>query len=51
MNKDTKVKYINHTTRCYQCRKMVTRVLVLKKTNAPLCSLECERDYWLDILY
>lgn len=37
--------------KCFQCKQPVTRILDLRKTKAPLCSLECEKDYWLDIFW
>lgn len=39
-----------HTT-CFKCKKEVEQVLDLHHTNADLCSIECETDYWMDILY
>lgn len=36
---------------CWQCKKTVVRVLDLHHTSAALCSVECERDYWIDIFY
>lgn len=36
---------------CWQCKKVVSRVLDLHHTSAALCSVVCERDYWIDIYF
>ncbi len=36
-------------TACAQCKKVVTRILDLHHTSQPLCSLDCEQGFWLDI--
>lgn len=46
-----KVGFIEREAVCMQCQRAVSRILDLHHTRAPLCSLECERRYWLDILY
>lgn len=35
---------------CAACGKKVSKVLDLHHTGADLCSLECERNFWLDLL-
>lgn len=44
-------EYFECATTCFQCQKAVTRILSLEKTNAHLCSLECESKYWLNIFH
>lgn len=44
-------KWKHVETTCFKCGKRVTRILDLHHTNAHLCSLQCEKDYWLDIVY
>ena len=46
-----RLEYIKNDGECFVCKKRKGRFLKLKKTNALLCSLKCERDYWLDIFY
>lgn len=38
-------------TVCFVCKKKVSQVLNLHHTNADICGYECEKIYWLDILY
>lgn len=45
------VQFKKKKTTCFICKKEVSQVLDLHHTNADLCSLECEKKYWLDILY
>jgi hypothetical protein len=39
-----------HTT-CFICHKKVDCVLDLHHTDADICSLKCERQYWIDATF
>jgi hypothetical protein len=44
-------KFKEKKTICFVCKKSVDKVLDLCATSKDLCSIECERTFWLDILY
>jgi hypothetical protein len=44
-------QFIECDDTCSQCKKKIERRLDLHHTSAILCSFECERKYWLDILF
>lgn len=43
------VKFKQKRARCKVCKKQVKQVLDLHHTGADLCSVKCERKFWLDI--
>jgi len=49
--RDKITKFKKKITTCFWCKKQIKKVLDLEATNADLCSFECERAYWLDVLY